>query len=83
MRYSCHMDFHLELEQETDGRWIAEIPELLGVLVYGETRELAKQKVQALALRVLADGLECGQIAATTFSFALWADSEQPNPLEF
>ncbi len=64
------MNFHVELEQETDGRWIAEIPELLGVLVYGETRELAKQKAQALAMRVLADGLERGQIAATTFSFA-------------
>jgi predicted RNase H-like HicB family nuclease len=51
------MDFHLELEQEIDGRWIAEIPELPGVLVYGETRDLAIQKAQALALRVIADGL--------------------------
>jgi predicted RNase H-like HicB family nuclease len=52
------MNFHLELEQETDGRWIAEIPELPGVLAYGDTRALATQKAQALALRVLADGLE-------------------------
>ena len=64
------MNLHVELEQETDGRWIAEIPELPGVLVYGETRDQATQKVQALALRVLADELERGQITATTFSFA-------------
>lgn len=65
------MNFHVELEQETDGRWIAEIPELSGVLVYGDTREAATQKVQALAMRVLADGLEQGKITAKTFSFAL------------
>ena len=64
------MNFHVELEQETDGRWIAEIPELPGVLVYGDTRDHATQKVQALALRVLADGLEQGSINASTFSFA-------------
>lgn len=64
------MNLHVELEQETDGRWIAEIPELPGVLTYGETRDQATQKAQALALRVLADELERGQITATTFSFA-------------
>jgi predicted RNase H-like HicB family nuclease len=64
------MDFHVELEQEDDGRWIAEIPELPGVLVYGDTRDQATQKVQVLALRVLADGLEQGKITASTFSFA-------------
>ncbi len=64
------MNFHVELEQETDGRWIAEIPELPGVLVYGDTRDQAMQKAQVLALRVLADGLEQGKITATTFSFA-------------
>lgn len=64
------MNLHVELEQETDGRWIAEIPELPGVLVYGDTRDQATQKVQALALRVIADELERGQITATTFSFA-------------
>jgi predicted RNase H-like HicB family nuclease len=63
------MDFHVEFEQETDGRWIAEIPELPGVMVYDTTRELATQKVKALALRVLADRLEQGQINAQTFSF--------------
>lgn len=48
----------VEVEQEEDGRWIAEIPELPGVMVYGETLEEAKAKVQALALRVVADRLE-------------------------
>ena len=46
------MNFHVELEQETDGRWIAEIPELPGVLVYGDTRDHAVQKVQTLAQEV-------------------------------
>ena len=45
----------IELDQEHDGRWIAEIPELFGVMVYGETAEEAKAKVEALALRVLVD----------------------------
>ena len=54
------MNLRVELEQETDGRWIAEIPELPGVLVYGETRDQATQKARALALRVLADELEHG-----------------------
>ena len=52
------MDFALEFEQETDGRWIAEIPELPGVLAYGETVMQAGEKAKALALRVLADMME-------------------------
>ena len=52
------MDFILEFEQETDGRWIAEIPELSGVMAYGTTRMQAGEKVKALALRVLADKME-------------------------
>ena len=48
----------IEFDREQDGRWIAEIPELPGVMVYGETAEDAKAKVEALALRVLADRLE-------------------------
>jgi predicted RNase H-like HicB family nuclease len=47
----------IEIERE-DGRWIAEIPELPGVMVYGDTRNQAISKAQALALRVLADRLE-------------------------
>jgi predicted RNase H-like HicB family nuclease len=50
--------FKIELEREQDGRWIAEIPELAGVLCYGANQEQAVAKVQALALRVLAERLE-------------------------
>ncbi len=52
------MNLAIELEQETDGRWIAEIDALNGVLVYGETRDDAIRKVKALALRVIAERLE-------------------------
>lgn len=50
--------FRIELEQETDGRWIAEVVELPGVLAYGSSRDEATAHVQALALRVVADRLE-------------------------
>jgi predicted RNase H-like HicB family nuclease len=52
------MNFSVEVEREDDGRWIAEVLELPGVLVYGQTREEAIAKVQALALHVVADRLE-------------------------
>ena len=48
----------IEIEREEDGRWIAEIPELPGVMVYGDTRNQAISKAEALALRVMADRLE-------------------------
>jgi predicted RNase H-like HicB family nuclease len=48
----------IEIEREEDGRWIAEILELPGVMVYGETRKQAIAKAEALALRVMADRLE-------------------------
>jgi predicted RNase H-like HicB family nuclease len=48
----------VELDREEDGRWIGEVPELPGVLAYGATREDAKDKVEALALRVIADRIE-------------------------
>jgi predicted RNase H-like HicB family nuclease len=48
------MNLKIELEQEDDGRWIAEVVDLPGVLVYGKTREEATSHTQALALRVLA-----------------------------
>jgi len=51
------LSYTAELEQEVDGRWIAEIPALPGVLVYGETGAEARTKVQAPALRVVADRL--------------------------
>lgn len=55
------MNLEIEYEQEADGRWIAEVPALPGVLAYGETRTLARQRARALALRVLADRLEHGE----------------------
>ena len=51
----------IETEKEEDGRWIAEVPEIPGVLVYGSTSEEATAKVQALALRVFAERLEHGE----------------------
>ena len=51
----------IELERETDGRWIAEIPVLPGVMAYGATRTEARGQVEALALRTLADRLEHGE----------------------
>jgi predicted RNase H-like HicB family nuclease len=51
----------IEIEREQDGRFIAEVPELPGTLAYGRTREEATARVQALALRVLADRLEHGE----------------------
>ena len=51
----------IETERELDGRWIADVTELPGVLAYGETRDDAIAKVKALALRVLADRLEHGE----------------------
>ncbi len=55
------MTLSIELEQETDGRWIAEVAALPGVLAYGVTQTDAIAKVQALALRALADRLEHGE----------------------
>jgi predicted RNase H-like HicB family nuclease len=52
----------IELEQEQDGRWIAEIADLPGVMTYGQTRDQALSGVKALALRVLADRLEHGEV---------------------
>ena len=52
------MRFKVEIEQEVDGRWIAEVLDLPGVLAYGKTPDEARARVQALALRVVADRLE-------------------------
>jgi len=53
--------YSVEVDQETDGRWIAEVPELPGVLAYGATRDEAVRKAQALSLHVLAERLEHGE----------------------
>lgn len=52
------MNFTIEYEREEDGRWLAEVPELPGVLAYGTSREQAMAKAEVLALRVLAERLE-------------------------
>ena len=51
----------IEIEREDDGRWIAEVPDLPGVMVYGTTRQDALAKAEALALRVIADRLDHGE----------------------
>jgi len=55
------MDFTLQFEQETDGRWLAEVPELPGVLAYGATSNDALVQAEMLALRVIAEQLEHGE----------------------
>ena len=55
------MTFAIEIEQEKDGRWIAEIPQIPGAMVYGQTREQAVSRVEALALRVFAERIEHGE----------------------
>ena len=52
---------NIEIEREEDGRWIAEVPDLPGVMAYGETQEDAISRVQALSLRVMADRHEHGE----------------------
>jgi predicted RNase H-like HicB family nuclease len=53
----------VEVEREEDGRWIAEVGSIPGALAYGNTREEAVSRVEALILRVLADRLENGEPA--------------------
>lgn len=55
------MPLTIEVEQEEDGRWLAEVTELPGVLTYGRTRQEAIDRVQSLSLRVLADRLDHGE----------------------
>ncbi|MGE0601619.1 MAG: type II toxin-antitoxin system HicB family antitoxin [Dehalococcoidia bacterium] len=55
------MKLTIETEREDDGRWVAEVKGLPGVMLYGATREQAIQAVQALSLRVIAERLEHGE----------------------
>ena len=59
------MDLTIEYEQEADGRWLAEVVELPGVLSYGQTQEAAIAHAQALALRVLAERLDYDEATPT------------------
>ena len=56
------MALTIEFQRELDGRWIAEVVELPGVLVYGDTEAEAERNVKSLALRVLADELDNGEL---------------------
>ena len=67
------MIFPVEIEQEEDGRWIAEVLDLPGVLAYGQTPEEARSKVQALALRVIAERLEHGEAGPDLLSISFSA----------
>ncbi len=64
------MNFKIEFERKDDGRWIAEIPELPGVMAYGANKEEAEAAVEALALRVIADRIETEKVGQKSISFA-------------
>lgn len=64
------MIFSIEVEEETDGRWLAEVSALPGVLSYGVTRTDAMARVQALALRALAEKMENGEVEPSPRSTA-------------
>jgi predicted RNase H-like HicB family nuclease len=61
LRHYPDVTFTVETEQESDGRWIAEVPQIPGAMAYGSTREEAVARVQALGLRVLAERIEQGE----------------------
>jgi predicted RNase H-like HicB family nuclease len=65
------MNLTLECEREADGRWLAEVPELPGVLAYGDSAVEALAKAEILALRVLADRIEHGEAKPTPVSIHL------------
>jgi len=65
--------FKIEVEQEEDGRWLAEVLELPGVLAYGQSQEAAVSKVQALALRVVAERLDHGEAGPQLLSISFAA----------
>jgi predicted RNase H-like HicB family nuclease len=68
------MDLNIEIEQEDDGRWIAEVPDLPGVMVYGSTRNDAVVHAKALALRVLAERIEHGE-DTSSFSHLIFREA--------
>ena len=65
------MNFTIEHEREEDGRWLAEVPELPGVLAYGATPQEAMAKAEVLALRVLAERLEHNEAGPQPISIAV------------
>ncbi len=65
------MQFQIEFEQEDDGRWIAEIPDLPGVMTYGVSKAEAESKVEAMALRVIADRMDRDNSTMSSVQFAI------------
>ncbi len=68
--YTHCMNFAIEFDREEDGRWIADIPSLPGVMAYGASRADAESKVEAMALRVVADRIERENATMTDLHFA-------------
>lgn len=64
------MNFSIECEEEIDGRWIAEVPQLPGILCYGKTAEEAMAKAEVLTLRAMAERLEHGESRPVEFSIS-------------
>ena len=67
------MNFTIEAELEDDGRWLAEVPQLPGVLAYGSTQEEAMSRAQVLALRVIAERLEHGEVTPQSIHISVTA----------
>jgi predicted RNase H-like HicB family nuclease len=67
------VDFNIECELEEDGRWLAEVPQLPGVLAYGTSANDALAKAEVLALRVLAERLEHGEARAHAINISVAA----------
>jgi len=65
------MNFSIECEEEVDGRWLAEIPQLPGVLCYGKTAEEAMARAEVLALRAMAERLEHGESRPVEINISL------------
>ncbi len=67
------MNFRIEFEREQDGRWIAEVVDIPGVLAYGKSQEEAMLKAQALALRVLAERIDVGEVSSMPLTISFLA----------
>ena len=67
------MNFNIECDREEDGRWLAEVPQLPGVLAYGTSPDEAMAKAEVLALRVLAERLEHGESRAHSINISVAA----------
>jgi predicted RNase H-like HicB family nuclease len=67
------VNLDIQCEREADGRWLAEVPQLPGVLAYGATRDEAVARVQVLALRVLAERLEHSESQPGSISISVAA----------